>query len=157
MIDRDRLRTLRTAEEQRFVETHPRSAELAEEARGSLLAGVPMPWMTRWAGAFPVFVDEARGARCTDVDGHEYVDLCLGDTGAMTGHAHRAGRRGACGSAPSTGITTMLPELGRGLGRRGAGPALRAAAVAVRPVGHRRQPVRAPVRPLPHRPARRSR
>ena len=46
-----------------------------------------MNWMTRWAGGVPVFVAEARGARFTDVDGHAYVDLCLGDTGAMTGHA----------------------------------------------------------------------
>ena len=46
-----------------------------------------MPWMTRWPGAFPLFVAEANGARFTDVDGNEYVDFCLGDTGAMTGHA----------------------------------------------------------------------
>src|SRR4051812_4052416 len=87
MISRERLRELRAAEEAQFVARHPRSAELAGQARDSLLAGVPMPWMTRWAGAFPIFVDEAEGARFTDVDGQEYVDLCLGDTGAMTGHA----------------------------------------------------------------------
>ena len=69
-----------------------------------------MNWMTRWPGGFPVFVGRrATGARFTDVDGHEYVDFCLGDTGAMTGHApaptaarDRASRRRA-------GITTMLP------------------------------------------------
>ena len=87
MIDRRRLAELRASEEGRFLDLHPRSAALAEEARGPLLAGVPMPWMTRWPGAFPVFFDSAYGARLTDVDGIEYVDLCLGDTGAMTGHA----------------------------------------------------------------------
>ena len=46
-----------------------------------------MPWMSEWAGPYPVFVAEAHGARFTDVDGREYVDLCLGDTGSMTGHA----------------------------------------------------------------------
>ena len=46
-----------------------------------------MPWMTEWAGAFPVFVAEASGARFTDVDGNSCVDFCLGDTGAMTGHS----------------------------------------------------------------------
>ena len=56
MIDRERLAGLRAEEERRFAEMHPRSAALAEQARGSLLAGVPMPWMTRWPGAFPVFV-----------------------------------------------------------------------------------------------------
>ena len=68
-----------------------------------------MPWMTRWPGGFPLFFDEASGARFTDVDGHEYVDFCLGDTGAMTGHGlttvadamHARARRG---------ITTMLPS-----------------------------------------------
>jgi glutamate-1-semialdehyde 2,1-aminomutase len=109
MVDRTRLQQLRLLEEERFSAQHPRSAALAEEARESLLAGVPMPWMTRWPGAFPVFFDTASGARFTDVDGHEYVDFCLGDTGAMTGHAlpqvadavHQQALRG---------ITTMLPS-----------------------------------------------
>ncbi|HEU5039108.1 MAG TPA: aspartate aminotransferase family protein [Nocardioides sp.] len=122
MIPRDRLASLRAAEEDRFTDLHPRSAELAAQARGPLLAGVPMPWMTRWPGRFPLFFDSASGARLTDVDGVEYVDLCLGDTGAMTGHAlpqvtaaitERAGR----------GITTMLPSadavwVGQELARR---------------------------------------
>src|SRR6478736_7905984 len=86
-IDRDRLHELLRAEDERFVAEHPRSRELFERGRRSLLAGVPMPWMTEWAGAFPVFVAEASGARFTDVDGIEYVDFCLGDTGAMTGHS----------------------------------------------------------------------
>jgi glutamate-1-semialdehyde 2,1-aminomutase len=70
-----------------FISERPRSAALFERARKSLLAGVPMNWMMKWAGAFPPFVQEARGARFVDVDGHHYVDLCLGDTGAMTGHS----------------------------------------------------------------------
>ena len=68
-----------------------------------------MPWMIRWAGGFPVFAAEAHGARFTDVDGHEYVDFCLGDTGAMTGHSPEPtvarGRR----AGGERGITTMLP------------------------------------------------
>ena len=109
MIDRDRLATLRTDEESRFVDLHPRSAALAAEARGPLLAGVPMPWMTRWAGSFPVTFDTATGARLTDVDGIEYVDLCLGDTGAMTGHALPQ-VADAIAERARTGITTMLPS-----------------------------------------------
>ena len=35
---------------------------------------------------FPIHVAEASGARFVDVDGIEYVDFCLGDTGAMAGH-----------------------------------------------------------------------
>ena len=108
MIDRTRLASLRADEERRFVGNHQRSATLAEQARTSLLAGVPMPWMTRWAGAFPVFLASASGARLTDVDGLDYVDLCLGDTGAMTGHAVPAVADAVAQRARS-GITTMLP------------------------------------------------
>ncbi|RLV50617.1 aminotransferase class III-fold pyridoxal phosphate-dependent enzyme [Nocardioides mangrovicus] len=107
--DRCRLADLRATEEKRFRDLHPRSAALAEDAAGPLLAGVPMPWMTRWPGAFALTVDSASGARLVDVDGIEYVDLCLGDTGAMTGHAlpqvaEAISRRAA------TGLTTMLPS-----------------------------------------------
>ena len=109
MIDRDRLATLRTDEESRFVDLHPRSAALAAEARGPLLAGVPMPWMTRWAGSFPVTFDTATGARLVDVDGAEYVDLCLGDTGAMTGHALPQ-VADAVAERARAGLTTMLPS-----------------------------------------------
>ena len=107
-IDRDRLHELLRAEEERFVAEHPRSRELFERGRRSLLAGVPMPWMTEWAGAFPVFVAEASGARFTDVDGIEYVDFCLGDTGAMTGHSPpRRPRRSP--TQARRGVTLMLP------------------------------------------------
>jgi glutamate-1-semialdehyde 2,1-aminomutase len=109
MIDRTHLAELRRAEEQRFVETHPRSGELAAQSRGPLLAGVPMPWMTRWPGAFPLFVESASGARLLDVDGVEYVDLCLGDTGAMTGHALPQVAEAVARQA-TRGITTMLPS-----------------------------------------------
>ena len=70
-----------------FQRTHRRSKELFDRAKGSLLAGVAMNWMVRWAGPFPVFVDEAEGSRIVDVDGNSYLDLCLGDTGSMFGHS----------------------------------------------------------------------
>ncbi|MFC7494724.1 MULTISPECIES: aspartate aminotransferase family protein [unclassified Nocardioides] len=109
MIDRARIASLRAQEEERFAASHPRSAELAEAARGPLLAGVPMPWMTRWPGRFPLFFESAAGARLVDVDGVEYVDLCLGDTGAMTGHALPQ-VTAALTERASRGITTMLPS-----------------------------------------------
>ena len=109
MIDRHRLSELLAAEEEAFAAARPRSAALAGQADASLLAGVPMPWMTRWAGSFPLFVDDARGARFTDVDGHEYVDLCLGDTGAMTGHALPA-VAAALRERSEHGFTTMMPS-----------------------------------------------
>src|SRR5512142_1589447 len=86
-IARERLVALMDAESVRFAAAHPRSRALFDRSRHSLLGGVPMNWMTKWPGGFPVFVAEAHGAHFTCLDGHDYVDLCLGDTGAMTGHA----------------------------------------------------------------------
>lgn len=108
-IDRDRLASLHSAEQARFRAEHPRSRALFEQARAHLLDGVPMHWMAKWAGGFPLFVAEGEGAHFTDVDGHRYLDLCLGDTGAMTGHAPshtvEAVRRQA-----GRGFTFMLPS-----------------------------------------------
>jgi glutamate-1-semialdehyde 2,1-aminomutase len=107
-VDRARLDDLMRAETKRFVEAHPKSQELYARARSSLLGGVPMNWMVRWAGSFPVFVTEASGAHFTDVDGHHYVDLCLGDTGAMTGHSPERAVA-AIQDRVASGITMMLP------------------------------------------------
>ena len=107
-MDRGRLAAALRDEEALFAERHPRSRELFEEAKGSLLAGVPMPWMTEWAGPHPVFAETAEGARFTDVDGNEFVDFCLGDTGAMTGHAPAA-TVAAIAAQAAKGITLMLP------------------------------------------------
>ncbi len=109
MIDRTRIHDLLLTEEQRFVATHPRSQELFARAQHSLLAGVPMPWMVRWAGPFPVFVAAGKGAHFTDVDGHDYIDFCLGDTGAMTGHAPDATIQ-AMAAQLHKGLTFMLPS-----------------------------------------------
>jgi glutamate-1-semialdehyde 2,1-aminomutase len=108
VIDRPRLSALMEREGRAFAERHPRSAELFERARKSLLGGVPMNWMSKWPGAFPPFVAEARGGRFTCVDGHEYVDLCLGDTGAMTGHSP-APTVETIRRRSERGITFMLP------------------------------------------------
>jgi glutamate-1-semialdehyde 2,1-aminomutase len=107
-VDRTVLERALRREIEDFEARHPRSRELWQRARSSLIGGVPMPWMMRWAGGFPVFMADARGARITDVDGHEYVDLCLGDTGAMTGHSPAQVVEGA-GNQLAHGITTMLP------------------------------------------------
>jgi glutamate-1-semialdehyde 2,1-aminomutase len=103
------LDDLLSRELDRFEREHPRSRELTTRAGRSLLAGVPMPWMIRWAGGFPVFAVEAHGARFRDVDGHEYVDFCLGDTAAMTGHSPAPTVRAVADQA-AQGITLMLPS-----------------------------------------------
>src|SRR5216683_5247500 len=107
-IDRDHLQSLMLSEQKKFIDERPKSKALFERARKSLLGGVPMNWMAKWAGAFPPFVREAHGAEFFDVDGHRYIDLCLGDTGAMTGHSPAA-TVSAAQQQLARGITLMLP------------------------------------------------
>ena len=109
MIDRGRLTEIYARERQDFVATHPRSA--AAYSRSDHLFGqVPMTWMNKNARDFPIYLERARGNRVWDIDGFEYVDFALGDTGAMAGHSPEATvaalqhRVGALG-----GTTTMLP------------------------------------------------
>ena len=108
IVNREKLKKLHERETQRFVAEHPRCAELYVRAQDSLLGGVPMNWMKKWAGPFPVFVRDAKGAHFTCADGRDYVDLCLGDTGAMTGHSPDAVVQ-AVAKRAGEGITLMLP------------------------------------------------
>jgi glutamate-1-semialdehyde 2,1-aminomutase len=107
-LNRPHLERLMAAESAAFVAKNPRSRELHERATRSLVDGVPMNWMVKWAGPFPPFIEAADGAHVRDVDGNDYIDFSLGDTGAMAGH----------GPAPTVaaverqlrrGITHMLP------------------------------------------------
>jgi glutamate-1-semialdehyde 2,1-aminomutase len=107
-VDAIRLEALMQREESSLVSAHPRCRALFERARGSLYGGVPMNWMSKWPGAFPIYVEEASGASFRCPDGVELVDLCLGDTGAMTGHALAATLRAIAERAPR-GLTLMLP------------------------------------------------
>jgi len=107
-INRDRLQSLMQSEQKKFIDERPKSKALFERARKSLLGGVPMNWMAKWAGAFPPFVRNANGAEFFDVDGHRYIDFCLGDTGAMTGHSPPA-TVSAVREQVARGITLMLP------------------------------------------------
>jgi glutamate-1-semialdehyde 2,1-aminomutase len=120
-VDRERLRKALTREQQQFETEHPRAMEFFERARDAMVAGVPMHWMVRWAGGFPIVVAEGRGARVVDIDGREYVDFCLGDTGAMTGHAPAAVvdavadrmRRGATFMLPTRDALAVAEDLSR--------------------------------------------
>ncbi len=108
ILSRSQLEQLLRLEEHRFHAEHPRSYELYQRAKKSLPGGVPMLWMIRWAGSFPVFVKEASGSHFTDVDGKDYLDFCLGDTGAMTGHGPEPTLK-AIQEQAAKGLTLMLP------------------------------------------------
>ncbi len=103
MINRSNLAALRKVEDQRFLEAHKKSGELFAKAKDSMPNGVPMSWMSKWPGAYPVFVEEAKGAGFVDVDGNTYIDFCLGDTGSMTGHS------------PEATVLAIREQVGRGL------------------------------------------
>ena len=102
------IATFNQRERQRFSDANPKSLALAERARHSLFGGVPMHWMSDWSTPCPLFVSRASGARFFDVDGHEYVDFCLGDTGSMFGHSPEPIAR-AIAEQAANGLTTMLP------------------------------------------------
>jgi glutamate-1-semialdehyde 2,1-aminomutase len=108
MIDRQKLQALHAREVERFVARTPKSRELFEKAKGVMPGGVPMSWMTKWPGKYPLFVASAQGAHFVDVDGNKYIDLCLGDTGSMTGHSPKP-TVDAINSQLAKGMTAMLP------------------------------------------------
>jgi glutamate-1-semialdehyde 2,1-aminomutase len=123
-IDRAHLLHLLDRERAAFADAHPRSAAEYQRARASLFGGVPMTWMNKAAGGFPLFLDEARGATVTDIDGRDYVDFALGDTGAMAGHSPAATvaavraqlDRGVTAMMPTTDATWVGAELARRFG-----------------------------------------
>ena len=110
MISRERLDRLIARERASYAELHPRSQRAFRAGLAHLFGGVPMTWMGKWSGGFPLYLDTASGNRVTDIDGLTYIDFALGDTGAMAGHSpppvvravqERMSHKG--------GITTMLP------------------------------------------------
>jgi glutamate-1-semialdehyde 2,1-aminomutase len=107
-IDRNRLTTLFGRERDTFATSHAGSAEQFRLARMTLFGGVPMTWMNKAAGGFPLYLEEAQGARLRDIDGNYYVDFSLGDTGAMAGHAPAA-TVAAVREQVGKGVTAMLP------------------------------------------------
>ena len=107
-VNRAKLEESYRKEIQLFEERHPKSKELFLRAKKSLLQGVPMNWMIKWAGSYPIFVEEAKGAHFIDVDHNKYIDFCLGDTGSMVGHAPVEAVEAIC-EAVKKGITFMLP------------------------------------------------
>ena len=107
-MDRSKLAAAMQRERERFLARTPKSAALFNDAKRVMPGGVPMSWMSKWPGEYPTFVASAKGARFTDVDGNEYVDLCLGDTGSMTGHSPKA-TVDAIKAQLDNGITAMLP------------------------------------------------
>ncbi len=108
MINRQKLQEQYLKEIREFEKNNPKSFELFNQAQKNMLQGVPMNWMVKWAGSYPISVIKAKGAHIVDADGHEIIDFCLGDTGAMTGHAPDQAVK-AIIERVQNGTTFMLP------------------------------------------------
>jgi glutamate-1-semialdehyde 2,1-aminomutase len=106
--DRERLAEAWAIEVETFRVARPQSRRQFVTASEFLPDGVPMLWMAKWPGPWPVYVESAAGAHFRDVDGIDHVDLCLGDTGAMCGHAPAASVS-AIAAQLAKGSTFMLP------------------------------------------------
>lgn len=123
MIDRARLSSLLQRERDAFAARNPRSRAAYDDAT-HLFGRVPMTWMNKSAAGFPLYLSGARGARISDIDGHDYVDFCLGDTGAMAGHSPTAtvqavnARFGEQGGATAMMPTEDAAAVGAELTRR---------------------------------------
>jgi len=125
-FSRARLAELVSREREAYRARHPASAAAFAEAGTHLLGGVPMTWMRMWPGGFPVYLATAHGSRLTDIDGNEFVDFCLGDTGAMAGHSPAAvqaavasrysGAGGATAMLPTQDATWVAADLARRFG-----------------------------------------
>ncbi|MEU8659293.1 transaminase [Actinoplanes philippinensis] len=102
-----RLTSLLARERATFADRHPGS-RAAYQRSDHLFGRVPMTWMNKAAGDFPIYLDRARGNRIVDVDGNEFVDFALGDTGAMAGHSP-APVVAAVTERVQRGLATMMP------------------------------------------------
>jgi glutamate-1-semialdehyde 2,1-aminomutase len=107
-VNWERAQRVLAREREAFIASRPKSQALSARAAQHLLFGVPLHWMNDWSTPFSLYVEAARGATFTDADGHAYADFCLGDTGAMFGHAPEAVGR-ALATQAQRGFTTMLP------------------------------------------------
>jgi len=124
-IDRSRLANLLGRERAAYRERNPRSFQAYNGAR-HLFGRVPMTWMNKAAGGFPLYAAKASGARVEDIDGHVLIDFCLGDTGAMAGHSPKpmvdavleqiAGRGGVTTMMPTADADWVATELWRRFG-----------------------------------------
>ncbi len=133
-LDETRLARVAAVERERFIAANPASAALARRTAPHWLFGVPLHWMNDWSTPFALHVASAAGARVIDVDGNERVDFCLGDTGAMFGHASPPVVAAVCAQV-ARGCTTMLATedaawVGEELARRFGLPAWQSAMTA---------------------------
>ncbi|MCC6313309.1 MAG: aspartate aminotransferase family protein [Thermomicrobiales bacterium] len=119
LVDRARIRELTEREQRRFDASTPKSSQMYERARRSMVGGVPSSYQSR--DPWPIFIEEGRGSRVWDVDGNEYIDYHNGFGSMVQGHAHpaiveavqRQVARGTHFAAPNEDAIAVSEELAR--------------------------------------------
>jgi glutamate-1-semialdehyde 2,1-aminomutase len=102
--------------------TRPRSTEIFERGKKTLVGGVDSPVRAfRAVGGTPLVIDHALGTRLFDVDGREYLDYVCSWGALILGHAHPdvvAAVSEQAGRGTSYGMTSPLEiELGEKITR----------------------------------------
>ena len=151
-LDRSRLARLLAAEQAEYTERHPRSRELFEQGT-NLFGRVPMTWMNKWSGGFPLYLDQRPG-QPDHRRRRPHLRRLRARRHRRDGRALARGPRStpsSAGSASSGGITTMLPSedaqwVGAELTRRFGLPLW-----SLHAHRHRRQPVGRAAGPAGHR------
>ena len=151
-LDRSRLERLMADETAAFERANPRSRELLERAKGSLLDGVPMNWMIRGRARSRYSSTRPTGASSATSTATS-TSTSASATRARWPVTARPRRSHAVERQLRRGITHMLPTEDAIVAARRAAPPLRAPVLAVHAHRDRRQPVRDPARPPHHRPA----
>ncbi|MER6912697.1 aminotransferase class III-fold pyridoxal phosphate-dependent enzyme [Streptomyces sp. NPDC000594] len=92
-----------------FAATTPTSLALRARARSCLVAPTHLD-RYYFPSAYPLFVAEAQGARLTDVDGNEYIDLGGGGGPALLGRGHPAVREALTRAAATSNVNALAHE-----------------------------------------------
>ncbi|KFI33235.1 aminotransferase [Haematobacter missouriensis] len=109
-VPTNRLRKLLARETETYTQARPRSRMALDHGAAAWLDGVPMHWMRDWPLPFPIMVKRAEGSTLTDIDGHNFDDFCLGDTGSLFGHSPKPVAQ-AIRRQARHGLTYMLPNI----------------------------------------------
>jgi glutamate-1-semialdehyde 2,1-aminomutase len=79
---------MKDTQDSRAQNTRPRSTEIFERGKKTLVGGVNSPVRAfRAVGGTPLVIDHAKGARLFDVDGREYIDFVCSWGALILGHA----------------------------------------------------------------------
>ena len=88
IVDPKLIKELLETEEKRLQSQTPKSAELYERAKGSLVKGVASSYQVR--DPYPIYFTKGLGSRVWDADGREISDFHNGFGCMVQGHAHPA-------------------------------------------------------------------